>query len=140
MAPSTPVTMVDCYLRADSGLPSAGATPGFTGRAGAFTSVWRGEMTLRNETGAAVNFKTLTVHVLDGYGKPLFDLPPMTVAPLAAHQTVKVPLQANYQGAVTVFQFSADGMVSSPDGKDQPLHLGAASGNSPKLPTRLPGY
>ena len=133
------VAFMDCSLQADR-TPSARTTPGLSGGSTSFNLV--GSAVFRNDTDQALAIKSAIVHVKDGYDKALFDLGPYNIPSLPPHEMRSITLSHYYPGAVTVFRFSSEIVVSPPVGNDVNLTLtpqsqGAAgkSGSS-----KVPGY
>ncbi|MBX3167248.1 MAG: hypothetical protein KF760_07540 [Candidatus Eremiobacteraeota bacterium] len=136
--PPLPLSIADCYLMPDLTLPGVRATPGLSGGPG--TGWWNGSIQLKNETASDIRVKSSIVHVLDGYGKLLFDIDPKTYVLIPGRATSSLPLRATYLGGVSSFKFSCDLTVEGQGGKDQLISLpmmGPASGASSK---KIPGY
>jgi hypothetical protein len=115
--PLTPVTMTECYLIPDIS-PTGRSTPGYGGTSTIGGSTIRGNCTLQNETDRTVEVRKVVVHVLDGYGRQLFDITPTGLCPIPPHKCAVLSLMANYPGAVSIFQFSGEVTTAGPDGKD----------------------
>ncbi|MBT9586098.1 hypothetical protein IV102_22345 [bacterium] len=135
---TAPVSITDCYLLPDATRPTVRATPGLAGGSGG--GIWRGAITLRNETNQELHLKGAVVHVLDGYGKPLFDIAPQCTARVACRSVTIFPLRADYLGGVSVFTFSCDVTVVGPDGQDQRVKLPPLDPASSGKPNKVPGY
>lgn len=139
---TAPISITDCFLQADLTRPMVMATPANGQRPGASgNGNWRGALTLRNDTDRPIVVKKALVHVLDGYGKPLVDVDCDNCAcTLAPRKTGAIPLQAAYNGGVSVFTFSADVTVNQ-DGQEQVVKLGPfAAKTSAPLQKKPPGY
>lgn len=137
-APST-VTFTDCVLRSDV-TPSSRATPGLGGP----TSMnLVGTAVFRNDTDQPVIIKSATIHVKDGYDKALFDLGPYNIPTIPPHQMRSISLSYYYPGAVSVFRFSGD-LVVTAAGADTNLSLTpqtqSAAGAPSKPSVKVPGY
>lgn len=77
----------------------------------------RGSMVLGNETGLDLKRVKVTIHILDGYGRPITDLSVAEIPHLAAGQSQTMALYlSSYQGSVAIFQLSADVRAQSPQG------------------------
>lgn len=132
-------------------LPGACASPGLTlvdcalarevlggNRAGQYGSL-RGYVRLRNDTDLDLTRVKVKVHVLDGYGKPLFDLDPGEIGQLKPHQQGELSLYSTYSGGVMQFQLSADVTAHSPQG-EQKYTLAARDVGLPSAATKPPGW
>jgi len=134
--PAPPVSVTECYLQPDMSRPSARHTPGMDGGPG--SGRWSGQLKLRNETSENQFVEAAVVHVLDGYGKPLFDIDPKHKGLIPCRKEITWPIQAEYFGGVSSFKFSCDITVKAANGQIQVYpQLPVAEA---KKPTRLPGY
>lgn len=91
---------------------------------------WHGALTLKNTGPVDLTTKTMVVHVLDGYGKPLFDIEPDQVK-LPQRRATVVPLSASYSGGVSVFKFSCDLVLVDSRGTQTTVKLGPVDQNLP---------
>ena len=74
-----------------------------------YDSGLRGNMVIRNDFGAELKQVKVVVHVMDGYGRPIFDVPQPPIARMQPNQTETIPLFfASYSGTVALFQLGAD--------------------------------
>lgn len=101
------LTIVDCSL--------AREILGTNNRAGQYGNL-RGNVRLRNDTDLALSHLKVKLHVLDGYGKQLFDLDAGEIAQLKPHQQSDLPLYTPYSGGVMQFQMSAEVAAQSTQG------------------------
>jgi hypothetical protein len=136
--PTTPVSVADCYLRPDLSRPTARASPGLSG--GTAGGSWSGSLTLRNETTQDIRVKGAIVHVMDGYGAPLFDIDPHCEVLIFCRKTTNLPLRADYFGGVSVFKFSCDLTLVGPEGKDQLVKVTAVDQAPIRKSQKMPGY
>lgn len=131
------VTFTDCVLRADI-TPSARATPGLGGN----TSMnLVGTAVFRNDSDQPLVIKSAMIHVKDGYDKALFELGPYTIPSLPPRETRSISLSYYYPGAVSIFRFSSDIVVTSSAGNDTSLSLTPQSQPAAgKSGSKVPGY
>ena len=133
------VTFTDCVLRADIS-PSARATPGLGGN----TSMnLTGTATFRNDSDQPLVIKSALIHVKDGYDKALFDLGPYNIPTIPPKQMRSISMSYYYPGAVSVFRFSSDLVITAPGGPDTTLSLTPQSQAAPGKSTgsnKVPGY
>lgn len=119
------LTIASCYLYQEDS-----ADPTLSGSL-------RGAMTLRNDSRLDLRRVLVTVHILDGYGRPITDLPATEIPHLAAGQSETLPVYlGSYGGGVAIFQLSADVTAQSPQGP-QAFSLPAQDATRPG---RGPGY
>ncbi len=77
----------------------------------------RGSYAFRNDTGQVLKKVRLTLHILDGYGRPIMDQPQPVVPQVGAKAVHKFPLYVPvYNGGVAIFQLSADVDAETPGG------------------------
>ena len=131
------VSFTDCTLRADV-TPSARATPGLGGS----TSMnLVGTAVFRNDSAQPLAIKSALIHVKDGYDKALFDLGPYNIPTIPPREMRSVSLSYYYPGAVSIFRFSSEIVVSSPGEPDTTLTLTPLSQAVPgKSGSKVPGY
>lgn len=69
----------------------------------------RGAFTIRNDSGVELKNIRVTVHVMDGYGRPIFDHPVPEIRRMQTNQTETIPIfRPVYNGTVALFQLGAD--------------------------------
>ena len=77
----------------------------------------RGGMTFRNDSGLVLKKVRVVVHVLDGYGRPIMDLPQAEIKQLGPKQVQSLPIYVPvYNGTVAIFQLGADVDAETPTG------------------------
>lgn len=77
----------------------------------------RGGMALRNDSGLQLKKVRVVLHILDGYGHPIMDLPQPDIAQLKPKQVEKFPIYVpTYGGTVAIFQLGADVDAETPGG------------------------
>lgn len=77
----------------------------------------RGSYAFRNDTGQVLKNIRLTLHILDGYGRPIMDQSQPVVPRLGPKEVHKFPLYVPvYNGGVAIFQLSADVDAETPGG------------------------
>ena len=75
----------------------------------AFDSGLRGNLTIRNDYGVELKHVHVTIHIMDGYGRSIFDLPAQEIPRMQPNQTETIPIfRATYNGSVALFQLGAD--------------------------------
>lgn len=69
----------------------------------------RGALTFRNDSTQELTKLKVTIHILDGYGRPIFDQPVQEIARMKPAQMETIPIyRPVYAGSVAIFQLSAD--------------------------------
>lgn len=69
----------------------------------------RGALTFRNDSGQSLTKVKVNVHILDGYGRPIFDYPNPEIARMQPKQVETISIyRPVYAGSVAIFQLSAD--------------------------------
>ncbi|MBN9414974.1 MAG: hypothetical protein J0I12_06015 [Candidatus Eremiobacteraeota bacterium] len=77
----------------------------------------RGGIAFRNDSGVPLKKLRVVLHVLDGYGRPIMDLPQPEIAQLGPKQVQSLPIYvAAYSGSVAIFQLGADVDAETPTG------------------------
>ena len=102
-----------------------------------------GSLVLATRRGAnqPLAIKSALIHVKDGYDKALFDLGPYNIPTIPPREMRSISLSTYYPGAVSIFRFSSDIVVSSTGEPDATLTLTPQSQAAPGKPgSRVPGY
>lgn len=133
-----PIGMVECYLQPDLTRPSARSTPGLTGGPG--SGQWSGQLKLHNNSNQQLFIDSAIIHVLDGYGKPLFDIDAKHSGIILCRKDLTFPIRAEYFGGVSSFKFTCDLTVKGPDGQVQVYKQLSQPESSGKKNQRIPGY
>ena len=98
----------------------------------------RGFVRLRNDSELNLTHLKVKVHVLDGYGKQLFDLDPPEIAQMKPGQQSEVSLYSPYSGGVMQFKISLEVIAQSPQG--QQSFTGAARDAAPPVSSKPAGW
>ncbi|MBN9418563.1 MAG: hypothetical protein J0I12_24140 [Candidatus Eremiobacteraeota bacterium] len=98
----------------------------------------RGFVRLSNDSGLNLTHLQVKVHVLDGYGKQLFDLNPPEIAQMKPGQQSELSLYSPYSGGVMQFKLSLDITAQSPQG--QQSYTVAARDAAPPVSSKPTGW